>query len=313
MSAPTPLKGSVRVPGDKSIGHRSLLMGALCDGEVSVTGLGSGEDNLATQRALEQMGVRIERAGTEATIHGVGLQGLTAPTRPIDCGNSGTTMRLLLGILAGQPFPVTLVGDRSLSRRPMGRVLEPLSQMGLDVVRAEDGSRAPLTVQGRRDLRPLSYDSPIASAQVKSAILLAGLWANGETSVREPHPSRDHTERMLDFLGRPPGPGALHVPGDLSSAAFILGAALLIPQSQVTVRGVGVNPTRTGFLEVIKTMGAHVSLSNEEQRNGEPSADLTLSQGPLRGAEISGALTVRAIDELPLVATVATQAEGPTV
>jgi len=314
------LRGRVRVPGDKSIGHRSLLIGALCDGPVHVTGLSGGEDNRSSAAVLGELGVRIERDpadpsdATRAVVHGVGLEGLRAPTRPLDCGNSGTTMRLVLGILTGQPFEATLVGDHSLSRRPMRRVLEPLARMGLEVVRARDGNLAPLTVRGRRPTTAITYASPIASAQVKSAILLAGLWAapGEETRVTEPETSRDHTERMLRWLGRPPRAKAIHVPGDLSSAAFMLGAGLLVPDSDVVIEDVGVNPTRTGFLDVLAAMGAAVERGAEASRNEEPSADLRVRHAALRACDIGGALAVRAIDELPLIATLAARAAGTT-
>lgn len=306
----------MKVPGDKSVGHRSLLIGALCDGPVEVTGLSGGEDNRSSAAVLGELGVRIERDPadpTHAIVHGVGLDGLKAPTRPLDCGNSGTTMRLVLGILTGQPFEATLVGDHSLSRRPMKRVLEPLKKMGLEVVAAKDGNTAPITVRGRRPTTAIHYDSPIASAQVKSAIMLAGLWADGVTTVTEPEVSRDHTERMLGWLGKPPRARPIHVPGDLSSAAFMLGAGLLVPGSEVVVEDVGVNPTRVGFLEVLAAMGVEVHRGAPRERNGEPAADLGVRYGALRGAEIGGALAVRAIDELPLIATLAARAVGDTV
>ncbi|MEZ4269461.1 MAG: 3-phosphoshikimate 1-carboxyvinyltransferase [Myxococcota bacterium] len=307
-----PLRGEVRVPGDKSVGHRSLMLGALADGLVEVSGLGTGEDNRATQAILQALGVRIERDGTDARVWGVGLDGLRPPSGPLDCGNSGTTMRLMLGILAGQPFEVTMIGDESLSRRPMRRVLDPLTQMGLEVIEARDGTFAPLRVRGRRPLRGIVYDSPIASAQIKSAVMLAGLFAEGETVVREPELSRDHTERMLAWLGRPPQARPIRVPGDLSSAAFMMGAAMLVPGSEVTVAGVGVNPTRTGFLDVLEAMGAQVERRAPREDNGEPSCDLVVRHGALRGTTVGGELSVRAIDELPLVATLAAIAEGPT-
>lgn len=310
-----PLSGTLTVPGDKSIGHRSLLIGALCDGDVVVTGLSDGEDNRSSASLLAALGVRIERpAPARAIVHGVGLDGLTAPTGPLDCGNSGTTMRLALGILAGQPFSATLVGDHSLSRRPMKRVLEPLSRMGLTVVSARDGNYPPLTVTGRRPLRAIHYDSPVASAQIKSAILLAGLWADGETTVSEPEVSRDHTERMLAWLreGQRLAARPIHVPGDLSSAAFLLGAALIVEGSEVTITDVGVNPTRTGFLDVLSAMGVTVERGAPVEKNGEPAADLHVRYGPLRPTTIAGELTVRAIDELPLIATLAAFADGET-
>lgn len=315
LTAAGPLIGTLTVPGDKSVGHRSLLIGALCDGKVEVTGLSDGEDNRSSAAVLAQMGVRIERHGQgRATVHGVGLDGLVAPDGPLDCGNSGTTMRLVLGILAGQPFEATLVGDHSLSRRPMKRVLAPLSKMGLTVVSARNGDYAPLTVQGRRPLTGIHYDSPVASAQIKSAILLAGLWADGVTTVSEPEVSRDHTERMLAYLkqdgrlvARP-----IHVPGDLSSAAFMLGAALMIEGSDVTVAEVGINPTRVGFLEVLAQMGVEVERGSPVEKNGEPMADLRVRYGSLVGTRIAGELTVKAIDELPLIATIASFAKGRT-
>lgn len=306
------LRGTIRVPGDKSVGHRALLFGALCDGPVRVEGLGDGQDNSRTARIVEALGVRLERVDGALIVHGVGLDGFVPPTAPLDCGNSGTTMRLLLGILAGQTFEATLVGDESLSRRPMRRVLDPLGQMGLEVLDAREGTFAPLRVRGRRPLSGLVYQSPIASAQVKSAIMLAGLWADGEVRVVEPHLSRDHTERMLRWLGSPPKAKPIYVPGDLSSAAFMLAAALLVPGSEVTIASVGVNPTRTGFLDVLAAMGARVTRDAETIANEEPSADLTVSHGPLTACRVDGELTVRAIDELPLVATLASQAAGVT-
>ncbi len=309
------MQGDVSVPGDKSIGHRALMIGALCDGAVRVTGLGTGQDNRSTGRALAGLGIQITSEGDETVVHGRGLQGLQAPTEPIDCGNSGTTMRVLLGILAGQDFEATLTGDHSLSRRPMRRVLDPLTSMGLEVLAAREGTYPPLTVRGRTPLAALDYASPIASAQVKTAVLLAGLFSEGGSTVTEPHPSRDHTERMLAYLGAPPVARPLHVPGDLSSAAFLFGAALLVPGSRVTVQGVGLNPTRTGVLDVFEAMGAELTIRDAVVRNGEPSATVTVALpdgGALRGVDISGDLTVRAIDELPLIATVASRAAGVT-
>lgn len=309
------LHGRVRVPGDKSIGHRALLIGALCDGAVEVSGLSDGEDNRSSARVLEALGVRIERRGDgEATVHGVGLEGLEAPTVPLDCGNSGTTMRLLLGILAGQPFEATLVGDHSLSRRPMRRVLEPLTRMGLEVLEAREGNYAPLRVRGRRPLEAITYRTPVASAQVKSAIMLAGLYAGGEARVEEPGRSRDHSERMLAYLrdddrlsARP-----IRVPGDLSSAAFIIGASLLVPGSDVVIEGVGVNPTRTGVLDALSAMGARIERRSEVAHNDEPAADLAIAHQPLEGTRIDSTLALRAIDELPLLATLASRARGAT-
>lgn len=311
-TADRPLSGRVSVPGDKSIGHRALLLGALADGRVEISGLGDGGDNRSTARVLKQLGVRIHAEGDRVVVEGVGLEGLHAPDGPLDCGNSGTTMRILLGVLAGQPFEATLTGDESLSRRPMRRVIEPLTQMGLEVLEATDGTYPPLRVRGRRPLQPIAWTSSVASAQVKSAITLAGLWAEGTTSVREPWLSRDHTARMLRHLGQPPRGGQLHVPGDLSSAAFLIGAALLVPGSEICVEGVGVNPTRTGLLDVLDAMGAEITRERPETRNQEPMADLRVRHRGLVGTEVRGELAVRAIDELPLIATLAARARGVT-
>ena len=289
------------------------MIGALCDGIVEISGLGTGHDNRATERILGQLGVAIERSGTNARVHGVGLGGLQAPELPLDCGNSGTTMRLMLGILAGQPFESVLVGDESLSKRPMGRVLNPLAQMGLEVLETGPQERAPLRVRGSRPLDSMTYESPIASAQVKSAVLLAGLFASGETRVVEPGQSRDHTERMLAYLGRGLEAKPIDVPGDLSSAAFLLGAALLVPGSEISIEGVGTNPTRTGFLDVLDAMGAPVERRGAHTANGEPRADLLMAHQPLQAARIGGDLALRSLDELPLVASLASQAHGTTV
>lgn len=305
------LRGTTTVPGDKSISHRALILAALCEGVVDITGLGTGDDITSTEQALGQLGVAVMREGTAARVYGVGLDGFMAPTDPLDCGNSGTTMRLLLGVLAGQPFEATLIGDKSLSKRPMKRVLDPLSTMGLEVLDSTKG-RAPLRVRGTRELKGIAYESPIASAQVKSAVLLAGLWASGETTVTEPGRSRDHTERMLAYLGSPLTSRPMHVPGDLSSAAFLLAGALMEPGSQITVEGVGINPTRTGFLEAVKAMGGKIGRGRKDVVNGEPWADLTARHRDLRGARIAGGLALRAIDELPLIATIASQAQGTT-
>lgn len=308
-----PLRGTVRLPGDKSISHRALILAALCEGSVYLRGLGQGEDNLATQRVLGQLGVHIEREGADAIVTGVGLRGLTQPSRPLNCGNSGTTMRLMLGVLTGQPFEVSLIGDASLSRRPMGRVLTPLRQMGLTVMEAADGDRAPLRVRGAHEVSPLRYISPIASAQVKSAILLAGLWSPQPCTVQEPFLSRDHTERMLSYLGPRLEPQSITVPGDLSSAAFIAVAALLRPGSHIRLEAVGINPTRMGFFDILTSMGATVEVGPAMTRNEEPIADIVIRSSTLRGVSVAGALTVRAIDELPLLAVLAAFAEGQTV
>lgn len=330
------LRGAVEVPGDKSIGHRALLFSAIADGRSVVRGLSGGEDNRRTAEALRQLGVVItEQADGSLLVEGVGLEGLTAPAAPIDCGNSGTTMRLLCGLLAPRRFASTLVGDRYLMVRPMGRVAAPLRAMGAQLSGregAKPGELLPPLVVGPAPspLQGLDWTSTIASAQVKSAVILAALLADGPTRFREPERSRDHTERMLGAMGAPlrVEEGGVSVdpvgwdrrlaardqvvPGDLSSAAFLLGAALLVPGSEVTVRGVGTNPTRTGVLDAMLAMGADLSLTNQREVCGEPVADLTARASTLRGTTIAGALTVRAIDELPLLAALAAHADGVT-
>jgi 3-phosphoshikimate 1-carboxyvinyltransferase len=334
------LAGETRVPGDKSIGHRALLFAALAHGPSEVRGLGGGEDNARTRRALASLGVEIaDRGPGELLIAGVGLDGLAAPGAPIDCGNSGTTMRLLCGVLAAQRFVSVLDGDESLRRRPMRRVAEPLAAMGA-VVSGQPGARPgeiypPLRLSpAPGGLRGIDHAQAVASAQVKSAILLAGLYAEGETRVREPGRSRDHTERMLAYLGAPvasAGEGVialdpagwdrrlvarpLEVPGDPSAAAFLVAAALVAGAERVVVESVCVNVTRTGFLDVLAAMGAEVGIERRAG-DGEPTANLVLAAGcgdDLRATEIAGDLTVRSIDELPVLAVVAAQARGDTV
>jgi 3-phosphoshikimate 1-carboxyvinyltransferase len=321
------LRGEVSVPGDKSISHRSVMFGALADGKTHVRGFLPGADCLSTVDCFRKLGVTVEQLSpTELIVHGVGLDGLKEPQDVLDVGNSGTTMRLLLGILAGQPFHAVMTGDASIRRRPMGRVTVPLREMGARIDGREEGRLAPLSVRGGR-LQALRYESPVASAQVKSAILLAGLFAEGETGVKEPELSRDHTERMLrafgvemrDVDGYVTVRGGsrlkaceIEVPGDISSAAFLLVAAAICPGSDVTIRGVGVNPTRTGILDVLTAMGASIERLNERESGGEPIADLRVQGGELRGTQVGGALIPRLIDEIPVLAVAATQAEGVT-
>lgn len=326
-----PLKGALRarlrVPGDKSISHRAALFGALAEGETVIHGFLVAEDTLATLRCLEACGAGIEgMGGSEVVVHGLGLGGWHQPQRILDAGNSGTTLRLLLGALAGQPFSATLDGDASLRRRPMDRVAHPLRAMGADVTGQGERCLPPVTVRGG-SLHPIEYRLPMASAQVKTAILLAGLYAEGETIVIEPAPCRDHTERMLPQFGADlrvegrriavRGPARLQgveltVPGDLSSAAFFLTAAAFLPGSEVTVEDVGVNPTRAGFLEVLQSMGAEVCLSRRREVCGEPVADVTVRHRPLRATRIAGDLIPRLIDEIPVLAIAACFAEGVT-
>ena len=332
-----PLLGHVVVPGDKSIGHRALLFSLLSETPVRVRGLGDGADNGRSARAITALGARVERDGDEIVVTGTGLDGMKAPAAPIDCGNSGTTIRLLCGLLAGQRFPTTLFGDESLSARPMRRVIDPLGRMGAKITGPGTGSdiTPPLTVgPAAGPLTGLRYDLPMASAQVKTAILLAALWADGVTAITEPGPSRDHTERLLAHMGAPLvaegravrldptgwdrrlATSRISVPGDPSSAAFLLCAAVVAGVDNVTCADICVNPTRTGFLDVLAAMNARVELQAEALSGGEPVADLTVTRGAaddLRATEIAGDLTVRALDEIPILAVVAARARGTTV
>jgi 3-phosphoshikimate 1-carboxyvinyltransferase len=337
--ATQPLVGSVPVPSDKSIGHRALLLGALCQGETRIRGFSHGEDNVSTASCLRAMGVLIhEPSPTELVVEGVGLDGLQAPTGDLDCGNSGTTMRLLCGTLAGQRFRATLVGDETLSRRPMMRVAGPLRARGAVVEGRAHPTRegeviAPLVVgplPPGRELAALEYESPVASAQVKSALLLSGLYAAGITRFKEPTVSRDHTERMLGAMGVPIRTAGsvveldpsgwdrqmpafdITIPGDISAASFLLVAAQLVEGSRVTVRGVGVNPTRTGLLEIARDMGAGLSIEPQGVRGGEPVAEIHAWSAPLRPILVGGETVPRAIDEIPIACALAARAMGTT-
>jgi 3-phosphoshikimate 1-carboxyvinyltransferase len=321
-----PLRGRVSVPGDKSISHRAALLGAVAEGVTRITGFLRGEDCLATLEALRALGVAVDDNGHEVVIHGIGEEGLSTPRGPLCVGNSGTLLRLLAGLVAGYPVEATLDGDASIRRRPMDRIAIPLRSMGARVSGAGDRCLPPVTVRGG-DLRPISYTSPVASAQVKSCVLFAGLRCHGVTSVTEPRPSRDHTERMLEGFGAVVerngltvsvlGPGklqgrAVRVPGDISSAAFYLVAGTVVSGSSITVQAVGVNPTRTGFLDILAEMGAPVRQGPIAQEDAEPVADLQSEEGALRGVRIGGDLVPRAIDELPVAALAACFADGPT-
>lgn len=322
------LEGRLRVPGDKSISHRSVMLGALAQGRTVAQGLLEGEDVLRTVNAFRAMGVAIDgpRAG-HVEIDGVGLHGLAAPGEPLDMGNSGTAMRLMAGILAGQAFDTVLVGDPSLSNRPMKRVAEPLNRMGADI-RTEEGGRPPLRIRGGRRLTGIAYRLPVPSAQVKSAVLLAGLYASGETAVTEPAPTRDHTERMLRGFGyevnvngptaRLRGGGHLRgcridVPADISSAAFFLVGASIAPGADILLEHVGVNPTRTGVLTILRLMGADIAVENPREAGGEPVADLRVRARRLRGIRIPPEQVPLAIDEFPALLVAAACAEGETV
>ncbi len=322
------LQGRVRVPGDKSISHRSVMLGAIAEGSTEVRGFLEGADALATLAAFRAMGVEAEGPeGGRLTIHGRGLHGLRAPRSDLDLGNSGTSMRLLCGLLAGQAFDTVLTGDASLQRRPMRRVTEPLARMGA-LIQTSDSGTAPLRVLGGQPLRGISYQMPVASAQVKSALLLAGLYAEGETRVVEPAPTRDHTERMLQAMGwevvregaavRLRGGGglqgrALDVPADISSAAFFLVGASIAPGSDLLLEGVGMNPTRAGVVEILQAMGARIDVLEPRQLGGEPVADLRVRHAPLTGIQIPERLVPLAIDEFPALLVAAACAEGTTV
>ncbi|RJP59956.1 MAG: 3-phosphoshikimate 1-carboxyvinyltransferase [Deltaproteobacteria bacterium] len=322
------LKGEVTVPGDKSISHRAVIIGSLAKGKTRIIEPSRGDDNLRTLNAFRMMGIEVDEPKVDQLIiNGRGLYGLTEPEDVIDAGNSGTTVRLLTGLLTGQRFFSVITGDRYLRKRPMKRVVEPLSSMGAKIWGRENGNFAPLVINGTR-LNPIDYISPIASAQVKSAILLAGLYADGVTKITEPSLSRDHTERMLRFFGANlkrddnsvsiAGGSNLEgrkieIPGDISSAAFFIVAALVIPNSEVLLKRVGVNPSRTGILEVLKKMGANIQLLNEYETWGEPVADILVKTSRLKGTKIEGELIPKTIDELPVLSVAASVAEGDTV
>ncbi|WP_242394083.1 3-phosphoshikimate 1-carboxyvinyltransferase [Anaeromyxobacter oryzisoli] len=319
-----PLRGTIEVPGDKSVSHRSLLFGALAEGETRVRGLLDAGDVRSTRAAVEALGATVRTEGDEVVV--IGAEKLREPGDVIDCGNSGTSLRLLCGVLSGVPGLAVLTGDASLRKRPVRRVIDPLRRMGASLL-ARDGDRLPPVVIRGGSLRGVRHVLEVASAQVKSAILLAGLFAEGETSVVEPQRSRDHTERMLQGMGVPvrvdglevkisagrPRGTRVDVPGDISSAAFFLCAAAALPGSRVTVRNLGVNETRTGVLDVLQAAGAKVTVAGAREIAGEPRADVTVEAAELRGVEIRGALVPRLIDELPVVMVMATQAQGRTV
>jgi 3-phosphoshikimate 1-carboxyvinyltransferase len=320
--------GEVRVPGDKSISHRCIMLGALAEGITRVSGFLEGEDALATVAAFRAMGVEIEGPDDgNVIIHGVGMWGLKAPRAALDLGNSGTSIRLLSGLLAGQLFDTQLTGDASLRARPMGRVIEPLLLMGADI-QGQAGGRPPLQIAGGRPLRGIQYELPMASAQVKSCVLLAGLYSEGGTSVTEPAATRDHTERMLRGFGYEvtsdngvislAGGGSLlatniDVPADISSAAFFLVAASIAPGSDLLLTHVGINPTRTGVLNILRLMGADITVKNQREVGGEPVADIRVRYAPLKGIEIPGEQVPLAIDEFPVLFIAAACAEGRTV
>ena len=322
------VSGEITIPGDKSISHRSVMFGALAKGVTEVSHFLKSADCLSTISCFRKMGITIEEKEGLLTIHGKGLHGLTAPVDVLDTGNSGTTTRLISGILAGQPFTSRLTGDDSICRRPMERIITPLTEMGADIVSDRKNGCAPLTIHGRPLKGGIHYVSPVASAQVKSCVLLAGLYADGPVSVTEPALSRNHTELMLSSLGASvtsegntvtirPNPvltgQRIEVPGDISSAAFFIAAALLVPGSELLIRRVGINPTRDGILRVIEAMGGSVEKLHISVQAGEPTADLLVRASLLRGTVIEGAIIPTLIDELPILAVLAACAEGETV
>jgi len=321
------VRGEIAVPGDKSISHRSIMLGSIAQGETTVRGFLRGEDNISTLNAFRAMGVPVEDDGETLRIKGQGLHGLTEPTDVLDCGNSGTSMRLMTGLLAGQRFFSVLTGDQYLRKRPMRRVIEPLGQMGATIYGRAGGDKAPLAIVGR-DLAGTNYASKVASAQVKSALMLAALYASGATTVTEPHLSRDHSERMFRYFGadlettgttvtvrggRELAGRDIVVPGDISSAAFFIVAGLIVPGAELLIRGVGVNPTRTGIIDILTAMGGSIELLDRREVSGEPVADILVRASNLKGVEIGGDLVPRAIDEFPVLCIAAALAEGRTV
>ncbi|MCD4839290.1 3-phosphoshikimate 1-carboxyvinyltransferase [Neobacillus sedimentimangrovi] len=321
------LTGEIKIPGDKSISHRSVMFGSIAHGETVVTNFLPGDDCLSTISCFRKMGVKIEEKDGTVKIFGNGIEGLSEPAELLDVGNSGTTIRLLMGILAGRPFFSTLAGDESIAKRPMTRVSEPLSKMGAKIDGRKNGAFTPISIRGG-NLNPIRYQLPVASAQVKSAILLAGLQAEGETTVIEPASTRDHTERMIrQFGGQIHRNGQeitvvggqkliganVHVPGDISSAAFFLVAGAIVPESEIVLKNVGLNPTRTGIIEVSKNMGANLEIIQKENSSIEPSGDLIIKTSSLKGTVIEGDLIPKLIDEIPIIALMATQAEGVTI
>lgn len=323
------LRGAIQVPGDKSVTHRAVMLASLAQGRSSIAGYCRGEDCLNTMRACRAMGIEIQESPDRFDVQGKGLWGLSEPKGPIDCGNSGTGIRLLTGLLAGQDFFTVLTGDASIRRRPMGRIVRPLREMGASIAGRSGGELAPLAITGRK-LTSIAYTSPVASAQVKSALLLAGLFAEGTTIVTEPRMSRDHTERIFRYYGiactqrgttvsvegRPAAgwPAKdLHVPGDFSAAAFFLVAGTIVPDSEITIRQVGVNPTRIGLLTILTRMGADIQVLRCREEAGEPVADLTVRSATLTGVAVSADEIPHMIDEFPILCVAAAMAEGDTI
>lgn len=321
------LSGEITIPGDKSISHRTIMLGALANGTTEVTNFLQGADCLSTIDCFQKMGIEIENSQHCVLIKGKGLNGLKKPSQILDAGNSGTTTRIMSGILAAQPFETKLTGDASIQNRPMGRIIEPLSQMGASITSVNQNGCAPLSIFGR-NLNGIHYYSKVASAQVKSAILLAGLFAEGETSVTEPYVSRNHTEIMLNYFGGnvhtidttatvTPNPKLagqqVNVPGDISSAAYFIAAGLIVPNSEILIKNVGINPTRDGILQVCQEMGGNITLLNVNANNGEQTADILVKSSDLNGIEIGGKIIPTLIDELPIISVLACFAKGETI
>lgn len=321
------LKGEITIPGDKSISHRAIMLGSLAEGTTEISNFLQGADCLSTMECFQNMGIHMENKNGTITIHGNGLHGLKQPKDTLDVGNSGTTTRLMSGILAAQNFTCTLNGDASIQKRPMGRIITPLSQMGADIISIKNNGCAPLKITGK-PLHGIHYNSPVASAQVKSSILLAGLFADGETSVTEPYVSRNHTELMFHYFGvdistkettATVSPATkltgqkIVVPGDISSAAYFIAAGLLVPNSELMIKNVGINPTRDGILKVCEAMGGSISYENKQEISGETTADLVVKTSCLKGTTIGGSIIPTLIDEIPIIAILACFAEGTTV
>ncbi len=320
------IKGSIIVPGDKSISHRSIMLGAIANGVTTVRGFLRGEDNMSTMHAFRAMGVEIADDGETIEITGRGLHGLKEPGDVLDCGNSGTTIRLITGLLSGQSFFSVVTGDKYLRKRPMKRVVEPLSRMGAQIAGRNGGTLAPLAINGG-NLKGISYQSPVSSAQIKSSIMLAALYAEGETNVSEPSLSRDHSERMFRYFGASLDvlssgvtvrggfeltAREVNVPGDISSAAFFIVAALITPNSELLIKNVGVNPSRTGVIDILQAMGGDIQLVSPRELSGEPVADILVRSSRMKGIAISGSVVPRAIDEFPAICVAAARAEGVT-
>lgn len=321
------LRGQVHIPGDKSISHRAVMFGALAKGTTRISHFLEGADCLSTISCFRKLGVKIEKEDDIYLVHGQGLRGLQAPTDNLDCGNSGTTIRLISGILSAQPFTTILTGDESIQKRPMRRIADPLQQMGAHISSLNSNGCAPLRIEGA-PLHGITYQSPVASAQVKSAILLAGLYADAPTTVIEPSLSRDHTERMLTGFGAKITTNGneitiepteelyaqdIFVPGDISSAAYFMAAATLVPGSEILIHNVGINPTRDGILHIMRNMGADITILNERAESSEPVADLLIKHAPLHGTTIEGTIIPTLIDEIPILAVLAAFADGTTI